>query len=175
MSVCPAFFSWLEVLYNYSEAEAHRKSKQGPHQGCLFAIHHNLGTKHNEWTLLSGDSLSGPQPAFVWLWAATQYQQPQRKGPVRVGNTLPHLQTQAHNHKHTHTHFVLILCIERNKDQCVCRKLFYYLARLNCLPPGLLWFTTSLSSSFSMFLQVGKQRTVDRRVGFPLLDDCPSC
>ena len=31
--------------YNHSENEAHRKSKQAPHQGCLFSINHNLGTK----------------------------------------------------------------------------------------------------------------------------------
>lgn len=86
-----AFLSARGVATSAAETEAHRKSKQAPHQGCLFSIIHNLGTKHNEWSLLFGDSLSGPRPAFVWLWAAIRYQLPQRKGPA--------------THTHTHTFF----------------------------------------------------------------------
>lgn len=38
---------------------------------------------------LRGLSVRAGSP-FVWLQAAVQYQQPQKKGPVRVSNTLQH-------------------------------------------------------------------------------------
>ena len=124
------------VATTRAEAEAHRKkkkkkSKWAPHQGCLFSINHNLGTKHNERPLLSGDSLSGPRPAFVWLRAAVRYQQPLRKGPA----------TLTYRHVHPRTFFLSFVGLQKKEQGSVtgCVEtmsffFFFYLAWSRCFP-----------------------------------------
>lgn len=149
------FSSWPRgVATTTAEAGAHRKSKQVPHQGCLFSINHNLGTKHNEWPFLSRESLSGLRPAFVWLRAATRYQRPQRKSPAT--DTHTHTSTWTHTSSVSFSFFV-------QKRARISDPVYgnHVLLHWHSVCPSLLWFNTSCLYTSLLLLtppQVGKGR-----------------
>lgn len=81
-----------------AESRARGKSKQAPHQGCLFSIYHNLGIMNGP---ALGASLSRPQP-IIFFGSRLPFDTSNHGGRAPQTHTKTHAHACTYSRAHTH-------------------------------------------------------------------------